>query len=207
MSIQNMNLKRDFSIVNGGHILYFYTNPLSYVENLLAYIADGLKLGHYVVVIDEAAVYEVVQERLLSKYSKEELQGVFFEEYGAFYGIQTDFNGHKVADEFSKLYRSLPEANRTVQTWARVGWREEPEITSKLEQHEKDSDCIVKAYRMISVCAYDSMKAPADLLIRLLKNHQYFMTDNELVMSPLYDKENIFPSLSTQSKIVGNRLL
>ncbi|MBP3953641.1 ATP-binding protein [Bacillus suaedae] len=202
MSIQSLNIKKDFTIENGGHILYFSTNKLLYIDNLVAYVIDGIMQGNTIIIIDEPTIYEAVKVELLKAYSIEDLQYVFFEECDRYYGIQRDFDSEVVSRNFGHILQSFPKNDRTIQIWAKVVWRKQEGIISKLEKFEQNGDRGTKASRMISVCAYDSMKTPANLLMKLLKNHDYFMTDTDLIVSPLYEKSGtIFPSLSTQSKM------
>ena len=201
MIIQSLNLNKDFAIENGGHILYCYTSKLSYLDNLVAYVMDGIKQGNNIIIIDEPTVYEVVKEKLLRKYPIEDLQCVFFKECDGFYGIQEIFEGEVVIKKFATIIQALPNNNRTIQTWAKVVWSEQEGICSKLEGFEQKADSTVKANRMISLCAYDSMQTPANLLVGLLKSHDYLMTDTELILSPYRKDEAIFPTLSTQTKI------
>lgn len=202
MSIHRLNLKKDFTIENGGHILYFYTSKSSYIDNLVAYVIDGINLRNNIIIIDELLIYEEVKEKLLRMYTIEDLQNVFFEDCGTYYGIQGDFSAEEVNKNFTTILQNLPNNNRTIQTWGKVVWKDQEGISSKLVNSEQKADCCVKANRIISLCAYDSAQTPANVLIDLLKNHDYFMTDTELILSPFYEKnEDIFPTLSTQSKI------
>lgn len=73
-----------------------------------------------------------------------------------------------------------------------------------LEKYEVIADSNVYGMGLLSVCAYDAKSVPASLLMKLMRSHEYLMTDNELIRSNLYkntDETVIFPSLSVQSEM------
>lgn len=54
--------------------------------------------------------------------------------------------------------------------------------------------------KLVSVCAYNGNEISASLLNVMLRNHEYMMTDKELVSSSLYTKNDaVFPSMSVLS--------
>ncbi|MFD1676186.1 ATP-binding protein [Alicyclobacillus fodiniaquatilis] len=200
--MQSIHLKRDLEIENGAHILYVFHNKSCYIDNLVAYVIDGIKLDHLVMIVERSDVYQEVLKRLSRICSKEALQYVFFDDADTFYGVHTEFQTDKIVQHFEDFLKSLPQTNRTIRTWASVVWRAHKDIMSQLIQYENNADDSVKEGRLVSVCAYDEANMPSGLLIDMLKNHDYFMTDTELVRSPLYNRgKAVFPSLSVQSKI------
>lgn len=199
-----VDLKNELPLDNGGHILYVFNDATSYLENLTAYIKDGIELGHYVVVIDEQAVYEEVVRRFLGHLTDAELQHIYFEDKGEFYAIHADFQAERIVGHFDELTKTLPQEDLLIRTWARVAWKEDEEIYDKLVDFENTANRKVQGFGTISVCAYDASQVSGDFLVKLLKNHDYLMTDGELVRSPLYitsKQKTTFPSLAVQSKM------
>ncbi|QSO51013.1 MEDS domain-containing protein [Alicyclobacillus curvatus] len=204
MSTHDINIKQDFRVQNGAHILYLFQHQTSYIENLMSYVTDGLAQGHFVVIVDKSEVYQELVRRLSMQFSEEELQSIFFEDSRDFYNVRADFHIESIVDHFGQFISSLPapSSQHAVRTWARVAWREQPNITAKIEEFEQVADHSVKGQQLVSVCAYDSKEIDADLLVKLQRSHDYFMTDTELISSPLYySKQHNFPSLAVHSKI------
>jgi len=199
-----IELRNGLPIRNGGHILYVFNDHLSYIENLKTFVMDGIKLGHRVLIIDKHIHYQEVKKSLQSTFSKEELENVFFEESGTFYTVNGDFQSGTIAEHFMKFIDSLPHEELKIRTWSRVYWEEQEDIVNNLNQNEKKANELIQDQSILSVCAYDSQQVSGELMIGLLKNHDYFMTDQELIRSQLYIKPKhgvVFPSLSALSKI------
>lgn len=204
MDIRTIELRRELPVENGGHILYVSNSKRSYIENLAAYIADGIKLGHRVLIIDETEIYQEVYAMLVAQFSERELESVFFTDNRVFFQCHDNFHCETILHHYGTLTDSLPEQDRVLRSWAQVVWREQEDIINTLENYENTVDIMLEDQGMVVVCAYDGTKIPAELLVLSLKNHEYFMTDTELVRSPLYSKpapKGVFPSLSIQAKI------
>lgn len=200
--LEGINIKRDFQVENGAHILYLFEHHASYIDNLLSYVTDGITLGHLVVIIDHIEVYRVVMERLSVLFSEEDLRRVFFDDSHNFYGADAYFHAESVFEYFEQFIRSLPHSDYALLTWARVVWKDQPDISTKIEQFEQVADHSVRAQRLVSVCAYDGGEIDANLFVKMQRSHNYFMTDKELIRSPLYvSDKTTFPSLAIQSKI------
>lgn len=204
LNSKTVDLKEGLPVENGGHILYVFSDKSSYIENLVSYVADGIKLNHQVLIVDEIEIFQQVREKLLHQYSDEELESVYFEDNGIFYAVHNDFQSEQIITHFYDIMQELPQPIHMTRTWARVTWREQEELVSKLDEFETLADHNVQGQRIVSVCAYDGTQIPTELMIRSLRNHDYFMTDTELVRSPLYrgsKQSRVLPSLFVQSKI------
>ncbi|QQE78561.1 ATP-binding protein [Alicyclobacillus sp. SO9] len=200
--LRGISINRDFKVENGAHILYLFQQQTSYLENLVSYVTDGLALGHIVVVVDSTKAYNQLVKRLSIQFSEENLQYVFFENNEQFYNTHEDFHAESIVKHFGQFMASLPESSHAVLTWAHVIWRKQPDILTKIDEFEQIADKSVKGQRLVSVCAYDGGEMDANLLVKLQRSHDYFMTDKELIRSPLYASSRAkFPSLSVQSKI------
>ena len=118
-----------------------------------------------------------------------------------FYGLYGDFHCESIVNHFSKIVKRFQDQHIPIRTWAHVEWKEQEDIFSKLVNYENVADQIVSSAGTISVCAYDGQQISASLQNHLLRNHEYLMTDHELVKSNLYKKRtDIIPSLSVQKE-------
>lgn len=199
---QGINIKRNLQLEHGAHILYLFENQVSYLENVVSFTTDGVYMGNLVVVVDYVEIYHLVLERLSVQFSADELQRVFFIECHNFYGADTLFDSGSIIEHFEERVESLPHSDHAILTWARVVWKEQPDISIKIAKCELLADNSVRMLQTVSVCAYDGGEIDANLLVRLQRSHDYFMTDKEFVRSPLYASDKpVFPSLAVQSKM------
>ncbi|WEG12213.1 hypothetical protein PU629_19155 [Pullulanibacillus sp. KACC 23026] len=97
MTINSIELRRGFPVKNGGHILYVFNDDSAYLDNLMTFIMDGIKLGHKVLLLEEMDLYQEIIERLHTVFSRKELENVYFEENGSFYRLNGNFEGGSVA--------------------------------------------------------------------------------------------------------------
>jgi PAS domain S-box-containing protein len=82
-----------------------------------------------------------------------------------------------------------------------VEWQEQDPMLSKLIKFENKIDEGVHLHKAVSVCAYDGRQISASLENQLSRNHDYFMTDYQLVRSTLYRNRPVtYPSLSEQTE-------
>ncbi|WDL97882.1 ATP-binding protein [Alicyclobacillus sp. ALC3] len=196
----NAVLNKDVEVRSGAHILYIFQEESDYLDNLAAYVMGGINLNQFVLVIDHAHIYEKLRNTILDRLPEENLQRVLFRASDAFYGTYTEFQTDRIVSGFESLLSPLLQSNRTIRTWAKVVWRDDKNIVPTLDQFETMADDSVKGQRLISVCAYDESHTPNALVLKMLRTHDYLMTDTELVDSPLYAKKSTYPSLSVQSK-------
>lgn len=196
-------------ISNGGHILYLYDEIGNYIENALAYVATGINQGHHILFIDSALNCRLLLQRLETMLSAEQLESVHYVDNYDFYQLYGNFHCGSILQHFERLLQPFIDNRVSIRTWAHVEWREQEEICSKIEEFEENADASVKACGLMSVCAYNGKTISASLQNRLLRSHAYWMTDRELIPSPLYtnplSKEVIFPSLAVQRQLLNEQ--
>lgn len=200
----NIKLAYDMEISNGGHILYVYENEDRYIENAVSFILSGIKYGHHLLIIENRSRYKNIHDRLSTLLTEEELLYVHHIDNYKFYRIYGDFDCTLILDHFNELLKPFQEKCMTVRTWAHVEWKEQDNILAILKQYEIEADKNVKKLGLISVCAYNANEIRGSFQNDLLRSHAYFMTDNELVPSPLYEKgcdQVVFPSLSIHTEM------
>jgi PAS domain S-box-containing protein len=186
-------------ITNHGHILYIYDTIQGYMDNVISYILAGINQHHHVLVIENTHTFKQIKGILKNLLTEDQNECVHFFDNYDFYYLYENFDCEQIVAHFSDIINQYHEMNLTVRTWAHVNWNDVERIFEKLEDFERRADQRVRSSNMISVCAYNGNQIPASLQNQMLKNHEYFMTDKELVKSFLYkDSSNVFPSLSMQ---------
>lgn len=199
-----MQLTKKLQVSNGGHILYFYDDLPHYINNALSYIVTGLEQEHHILFIDSKERTHLIEEKLKQVLSDEQRMKVHFYDSCVFYALHGDFHCQSIVNHFGDILKPFLESQISVRTWAHVEWKEQDGIVDVLEEYEFIADSSVNGMGLISVCAYDAKSVPASLLTKLMRSHEYLMTDDELIRSNLYkntDETVIFPSLSVQSEM------
>jgi PAS domain S-box-containing protein len=201
MNQKEVQLSQMMQISNHGHILYVYEAIDSYVENAISYITTGIEHGHHLLIIDSKERFELIYFRLKELLSVEKLDYIHYVDNYEFYRLYEDFHCETIVNHFTEILNPFLVQNISIRTWAHVEWKEQDNIYSKIKKFENMADQSVNATELISVCAYDGNQISASLQSVLLRNHEYFMTDSELVKSNLYKKRDvIFPTLSVQEE-------
>lgn len=202
-----VQLSQMMNITNHGHILYIYESIEDYIENASSYIFTGIEQGHHILFIENKEIFDRISLKLQKILSLDQMKSVHFFDNYDFYRLYGDFQYDLIVQHFSKIIHQFKDKSLTVRTWANVDWKEQDHLISKLTTFEKLADHSVQTSNLISVCAYNGHKISAALQNSMLKSHEYFMTDKELVKSSLYNKRSvIFPSIYEQkehSKLKG----
>ncbi|KQU17343.1 hypothetical protein ASG65_26685 [Bacillus sp. Leaf13] len=207
MKEEIVQLTKMLNVSNHGHILYIFDDIHKYIENMVSYIESGIELGQHIIIIDSQPKFELINHKLQESLTHVELQSIHYVDNYEFYRLNRDFHCNSIINHFAKILKPLQDQQFSIRTWAHVEWKEHDNIIPKLINFENVADETVKSSEVISVCAYNGKKISASLQNHMLRNHEYFMTDTELVKSNLYKKKtSIFPSLSKQighKKITG----
>ncbi|WP_419878594.1 ATP-binding protein [Brevibacillus centrosporus] len=187
--------------ISSGHILYFYEDLESYLENAVSYIRTGIEQGHHLLLIDTKQHLWKIGQKLKQETSQDRMGLVHFVDSHEFYAAHHDFHSHTILEHFKNILRPLLHQNLTIRTWALVEWKEQEEILQKLKHFETISDHTVNTLGLLSVCAYNGRQVSASFMNEMMKTHEYFMTDKELKKSSFYKKRSVtFPSLSLQEE-------
>lgn len=197
-------LTEEISVTDGSHILYFYSSPDQYVENLASFIQAGINLEQHVIVIDTLERISQVQKRL-GHLDPALLEPVEFIDNYEFYGLYGDFQFDRVLGNLKDIVMPYVDKRLTARLWGHVEWREQQKILGKLHIYEHEVDATVSDLGYLTVCAYNGVEVPAYIQTEMLKSHEFFMTDTELVRSNLYRSQTIqptvFPSISVQRQL------
>ncbi|MBM6619655.1 MEDS domain-containing protein [Bacillus suaedaesalsae] len=207
MSENIVRLNKMIDVTNHGHILYIYDSIDCYIDNASTYIFTGVEEGHQVLFIERKELFEQILQTLEQSLTPEQLKNVHFCDNQEYYRTYDDFNSEKILEHFSKTLQKMFNPHLSVRTWANVDWKKQESISTKLEHFEIMADECVRDSKVISVCAYCGERISATLQNKLLRSHDYFMTDHEFVKSNLYQIRNVtFPSLweqKQQIKVAG----
>ncbi|WP_026673249.1 MEDS domain-containing protein [Alkalihalobacterium bogoriense] len=195
-------LTSTLKIEQGSHILYFYNKKDEYIENAASYILAGIDQGHHIVFIDSEDRFAKIKERLGSI----DLSHVHYVNNYDFYEMYQDFHFERILNNLSSIVVPYVEHELTVRIWGHVDWMEQDNITSKLHTYECKCDITIAGLGYTTVCAYDAESVPANILLEMMRSHEFLMTDNNITRSTLYKTSNeynptAFPSLSIQTKI------
>lgn len=196
-------------ISNGGHILYMYDELECYIDNALTYIITGINHGHQIMFIENKSIYPGLLQKLKEMLTPEQLKNIHYIDNFEHYQMKGDFHCDSILNQFETRVKPLLDQQISIRTWAHVEWIEQSDIYSKIEEFEIKANCSVNAAGLMSVCAYDAKQVSASLQNTLLRSHDYWMTDQELVTSNLYvnkHSENVvFPSLSVQKRLLNEQ--
>lgn len=197
------------SVASGGHIVYLYEDADRYFDNAAAYVTSGVHHGHQILFIDSEIWYRRLLLKLETLLTAEQLESVHYIDSYEFYRLYGDFHCHSITQHFEAILQPYLERGDSVRTWAHVEWAEQDDIPAKIEGFERTADCCVIDNGILSVCAYGARNISASLQLSLLRNHEYMMTDEELVVSSLYrsapGREASFPSLSIQQQLLAEQ--
>lgn len=165
----------------GGHILYYIHNQERYIENTVAYIVSGVEQGDRVFVIENERLSPAIVSKTKQLLSKEQFAKVHFINNFDFYSLHGEFNSMKITDYFSSIVNPYIEAQDSIRTWAHVEWGKVNDVIKTIGEYEMNANKTVSEMGIISVCAYDAERVPEELQETLMKNHDFFMTDDEIL--------------------------
>ncbi|MBP1947192.1 MEDS domain-containing protein [Virgibacillus litoralis] len=171
---------------DSAHILYVFEEKNNYIENMMAYIKAGTESGHHLIIIENQNVFHEVEEKIKKLYSNEEQKYIHHIDNYSFYRSYTKSHMQSIVKHFHNKLNACINENSTIRTWAHVEWKSNNTSSNKLEEFDNIEDCSLSEIGIMSVCAYDASAISASLQTKLLRNHEYFMTDKELVRSSLF---------------------
>jgi PAS domain S-box-containing protein len=198
MNEQIAQLSQILDVTNHGHILYIYDKLDRYVRNAVAFIKTGITFGGHVFIIDNKDKYDRIYQELQKTLTRGEWSCIHYIDIDDFYGLNGEFHSETTFHHFEKIIKPFQEKQIPIRIWSNVEWNEQDD---KLIDFENKVDECVYSNKVVSVCAYNGKQISASLENHLCRNHDYFMTDYQLVKSILYKKRPVlFPSLSEQTE-------
>lgn len=185
-----MQLTEYLQVPNTAHILYFFEDSNSYLNNMIAYIKAGIEQGHHLLIIENTNIFNIAQQRINTLFSSQQQTCIHHMDNYLFYLYYRDFHVHSIVEHFDRILTPFLNEKINIRTWAHVEWKESDDIARQLEQFEKLADCSVNDMGLMSVCAYAASDISASLLTTMMRSHEYIMTDSEFVRSSLYRRSD-----------------
>ncbi|HHY72102.1 MAG TPA: two-component sensor histidine kinase [Bacillus bacterium] len=189
---------------NGVHVYYAFYEKEKYINNAMNFIREGIDREHKVIFIEKLEIFEEVLARLASRgYSKNDLDSIIFVDNDKFYLSNNKFSVKTSVRNFQVKLKECIENDWFIRAWGQVSFRVDEPVLSKLRLYECGCDQVVEKHKAIIVCTYNGLTVPSYIQNEMLKTHPYFMTDDQIGLSPFYEKEeglNI-PSIEELQKL------
>ncbi|CAG7614952.1 ATP-binding protein [Paenibacillus allorhizosphaerae] len=179
----------------GAHILYIFNEINKYIGNAVSFIMEGLVKNEVVLFVDSERSIAKVKDELNSKgFQTHHFQHLIFADSSQTYLVEDQFDVNR-AGMLIEMLQPYFDENYKIRTWGQVLVPQHEYILERLRTFECHSDHFIGQTGLISVCAYNGLTTPAYIQNELMKTHNYFMTDSEYSLSPLYNRDHIkFPS-------------
>jgi hypothetical protein len=176
---KTLQLKKDLQTIRG-HIFYSFQEVEKYVENAAAYIVSGIEQGDQILFIENDKLIPIIQEKLKSLLSTEQLAKVHYTNNFDFYCSKGTFHPATVFNHFIKSLEPYIENTVSIRTWGHVEWGDPKDIDREIGKYENDVDQMVSLNEITAVCAYDADRVTESLKNSLIKCHGFLMTDDEI---------------------------
>ncbi|GGA42206.1 ATP-binding protein [Paenibacillus physcomitrellae] len=202
MKEKMVQLTRMTQISHRGHVLYIYDEVDHYVDNAVYFVLAGVEHGHHLLIVENKERYKSIQQKLQERLTSKQLERVYHFDYDQFYRVCEDSKEETSIHNFGKEGPPFFDVQTPIRIWTHVecSWND-PDIILKLQNFEKRVDWAINSPQIISVYAYDGNLISASLQNTLLTQHEYLMTDQELLKSALYKKgEVVLPLRSAKQK-------
>ena len=204
MATSTIPLTEHMHVTNGTHILYFYETMEAYLDNAISFMLTGFQQGQHIIYVDSRERYEIVKQRLRAQVSERELDLIRYVDYKEFYSLGKTFHFEHVYKNFMEATRPFIEKQIPIRAWGHVEWTDQNDILNQLQSYECLCEKAVNELGVLTVCAYSGDRVSVNLSSRLMRSHEYVMTDKELMHSVLYrnrrDPRVVYPSLSVQAQ-------
>ncbi|WP_328702352.1 MEDS domain-containing protein [Alicyclobacillus suci] len=161
-----------------------------YIDYCSTYVLDGVKYGYRICLITSDATYTKVHERVKPQLTKEQLELIHFVPSELVYQIDDEINDEVMMQRHLGFLRPIFKLGVPVRTWSEVtsSERKGNGVEVLINWEDKVQQEIGKLW-LTSVCAYEGSQLSGPTMTALLRSHEYFLTDRELVCSPLYRNE------------------
>lgn len=170
----------------GAHILYMFEETDKYFQNAISFISEGIEKGHLVLFAESQTFYDsIIHELKETKgFTDEQLKLIVFIEHENFY-YNEKFDAAKVTANLEQLFHDQLSNYDTIRAWGHVLV---PETSiGELIQYESNCDKFFEGKNIIAVCSYNTLTTTAFLQNELMKFHNFFMVDEKIIPSPLYN--------------------
>jgi len=175
-------------VPNTAHVLYCFEDMSLYLDNMIAYCKGGIERGHHLYIIENPVIFDKAKQKISTLFTSDQQKLIHYMDNHLFYRYYGNFHIHKILQHFGEIINSFIEEKLSVWTWAHVEWNKQDDLACKLEEFEHLGDYAVNKMGIMSVCAYNSSDLNAALQTKIMRSHEYLMTDTEFSRSPLYKR-------------------
>lgn len=168
------------------HVLYSYDEKEQYLEKLVDFVQSGVSAGDYVILIENQRIYKILQQRLKTSLTGEQMELVRWVNNFDFYFSSGSYHPPAIYNYFVKTVQKLVEEKLPFRSWAHVEWATMDGPLHIVEDLERIVDNAVHELDFPLVCAYEGAKMPDYLRKILLETHPYILVKDELVASEIY---------------------
>jgi hypothetical protein len=174
-------LVNDLKEAKQGHIYYHYNDIDKYLQNAITFIVTVITYGSHVMLVENDRNILYIEENLKKQLTEEQLKNLHIINNFDFYYSNGDFHAETIFSYFKTNIEPLLNLNVSICTWGLIEWSDENDITSDIEQYEKDLDTFVNEKGLISVCAYDGNRTSQRLKDILMRCHRIMLTDDQYI--------------------------
>ncbi|MCK1991954.1 hypothetical protein GW626_16520 [Peribacillus muralis] len=164
----------------GGHILYYFNELETYIENEATFIIAGVEQGDHILVVENDRIFPFVLKKLQLHLNEEQMMKVNRINNFDFYCFNGDFHPSTMVHYFLENIDYYSKTNQLVRTWGHVEWGQTDKASVAIGEYEKGIDELITERGLISVCAYDECRVPDVLKADLLKHHEILITDEKM---------------------------
>lgn len=198
MSDQMTQFSQLLETAGGGHAIYVYEELEAYISQAVSFITIGIEQGHQILFIDGQDRYDRIYRKLRESLSEDRLHDVRYINSHEFFQVHKPLSCGSVLEQYKELLVPLSVHGIAFRLWAHAEWLESAEVPCELEMVEQLADYSVTTQGFTAVCCYDGAKMTIAMQNKLLRHHEYWLTDREIVRSPLYVKDRPIVSAAAQ---------
>lgn len=203
MAVRTALITDRIPIAESAQIIYVYDKRDCYLKNVLTFIESAIEQEEHVLLIDDACLFDTALQHLARKKTPQQLTTVHFASNACLVSyFQNEQTDESLLSSIGVGLHDYQNRYHPLRLWIRADTTE-----SVPERIQHFSKSFLMKLQFMFVAAFDGNKISAQTENVLRKCHEYFMTDDTIVLSNLID-ENLTPfkQLSVQQSEKKTRL-
>lgn len=176
-----IQLSNDYQHAGGIHIFFNSYNTERYLDIATDYVKVGIKQDKYVMLIENERIYPLLLQKLKKALNPAQLERIHYINSFDFYLYKKNFHPSTVVDYFLQKLAPYVEKNAAICSWGHIEWNDNHKMVAIVREYEEKVEQLVNDLNIMAVCAYDGVRLPAQLKKTLLKCHNVYMTDDDLI--------------------------
>ncbi|MGM0754309.1 MAG: MEDS domain-containing protein [Bacillota bacterium] len=169
------------------HILYSYHDRNRYLENVIAYVLEGIEKGESIVLIENERNLNVLLKQLNNQLTDDQLKKIKVISNFDFYQSSGSYHPPAIYEQLTKSITPFLENGLSFRSWTNVEWGTLDNPSSIIEWFETETDRVVHEHNLTLVCAYEAERMPEHLEEALKKSHPHIMKDDDIMVSKVYN--------------------